>query len=100
MVGKVDHLLDSNETHSGTAVDIVSTLARSYTRGRGFGTIGEPNDEIAAVIATAAARLAANGRQLPIDQSAGPFSHSLRGAFTGWTLAELSVLNRFRRRAM
>ena len=31
--------------------------------------------------------------------AAGPFSHSLRGAFQGWSLAELAVLNRYRKRA-
>jgi hypothetical protein len=46
-----------------TVVPLVTTLARAYTRGQGF-TGNEPNEEIAAVITTAAARLAANGAQL------------------------------------
>jgi hypothetical protein len=40
-----------------TAVQLVTMMARSYTRGRGF-TADEPCDEIAAVIATASARQA------------------------------------------
>ena len=81
-----------------TVVPIVTTMAKAYTRGRGF-TGNEPNDELAAVITTAAARLAANGAQLAVDNTAGPFSMSLRGGFTGWTAAELAVLNRYRVRA-
>jgi len=41
----------------------VTVLAKSYTRGQGF-TNSEPNEDIAAVIVTASARLAANGEQL------------------------------------
>ena len=80
-------------------VPLVTTLARAYTRGQGF--IGNvPNDEIAAVITTASARLAANGSQLRQSTTAGVYQQDLHSAFEGWTLAELSVLNRYRRRAM
>ena len=81
-----------------TVVPIVTTMARAYTRGRGFDA-GEPNDEIAAVIATAAARLAVNGKQLArkkVDDV--EYEYTLRGTF-GWTLAEQVVLNRYRVRA-
>lgn len=56
---------------------------------------GEPNDELAAVITTAAARLLANPEQ--VDSGVG--STWTRGSFQGWTLAELFVLNRYRVRA-
>jgi hypothetical protein len=83
-----------------TVVPIVTVMAKAYTRGRGFDdTTGQPNDEIAAVITTAAARLAANGAQLAADNTAGPFAQSIRGGFTGWSLAEQFVLNRYRVRA-
>lgn len=81
-----------------TVVPIITTLARAYTRGRGF-TGNEPNEEVQAVITTAAARLAGNGDQIAKDSTAGPFSMSLRNAFSGWTAAELAVLNRYRVRA-
>ena len=38
-----------------TVVPIVTVLAKSHTRGRGF-TNSEPNEDIAAVIVTASAR--------------------------------------------
>ena len=77
---------------------VVTVMARAYTRGNGFNN-GQPNDELAAVITTAAARLAANPSGFPNDKTAGEFSQSLRGAFGGWTLAEQFVLNRYRVRA-
>ncbi len=82
-----------------TVVPVVTVLAKSYTRGNGFDG-NEPCEEIAAVIVTASARLAANGAQLATDHTVGPFSQSIRGGFDGWTIAEQIVLNRYRVRAM
>lgn len=73
---------------------IVTALARSYTRGRGF--IGaDPAEDIAAVIVTATARLLANPEQLSADYG----SVSVRSFPFGWNLAEQIVLNRYRVRA-
>jgi hypothetical protein len=77
---------------------MITTMAKAYTRGRGFAG-NEPNDEIAAVISTAAARFIANPSQLSRSQTAGPFGNDVRGGFNGWTLAEQTVLNRYRVRA-
>lgn len=79
---------------AGDHAAIVTALARSYTRGRGF--IGaDPAEDIAAVIVTATARLVANPEQLASDFG----SVSLRGGWQGWNLAEQIVLNRYRVRA-
>lgn len=78
------------------AVPVIETMVRAYTRGRGFDS---PEPEIDAVILTATARLVTNTGQLPIDETAGPYSRSIRGAFVGWTTGELAVLNRYRVRA-
>jgi hypothetical protein len=85
----------------GTAaiVPLITMMARAYTRGHGFDD-DEPNDEIGAVIVTAAARLAANPQQLSRTNTTGPFSENVVGGFSGWTLAEQFVLNRYRKRAM
>ncbi|GAA4754046.1 hypothetical protein GCM10023217_26970 [Gordonia alkaliphila] len=80
-------------------VQIVTAMARAYTRGRGFSAAGDPSEDVAAVITTATARLVTNPGQLAYDQSAGQFSTSVRDSFAGWTLAELFVLNRYRRKA-
>jgi hypothetical protein len=73
----------------------VTQLAQAYTRGVGF-TGSTPNADIAAVILTAAARLLAHPRQLAIDETVGPDSASFHGGFTGWTVLETIVLNRYR----
>lgn len=72
----------------------VTQLANAYTRGVGF-TAG-PNADISAVIVTAAARLLAHPRQLAVDESVGPDSASFRTGFTGWSVLESIVLNRYR----
>ena len=79
---------------AGQHATIVTAMARSYTRDQGF-TGDEPADDIAAVITTATARLVANPEQIATDVGAV----SIRGGFTGWTLAETFVLNRYRKRA-
>lgn len=79
------------------AIPVITTMVKAYVRG---GAGWESNDELDAVIVTSTARLITNPGQIPIDQSTGDFGQSLRGAFTGWTLAELAVLNRYRKRAI
>jgi hypothetical protein len=76
-------------------VPLITSIAKSYTRGLGFDEDDAPNAEIAAVITTASARLFANPEQLPYDVGAV----SMRGGFNGFNLAELAVLNRYRKRA-
>lgn len=79
---------------AGEAAPIVTAMARAYTRGRGF--IGnQPNDEIGAVITTGTARLVANPEQLRTAVG----GVQINDGFTGWTLVELFVLNRYRVRA-
>lgn len=88
-----------NEFAVEQAVPVVTAMAKAYTRGRGFdGDI--PNAEISAVITTAAARLAGNGRGLQYRQKVDDFEQEYRSSFQGWTLAEQIVLNRYRVRAM
>lgn len=76
---------------------IVTAMARSYTRGRGFDVNGEAYDDVGAVITVATARLVSNPDQLT-SETMGPFVRT-SAPFTGWTLAETFVLNRYRRRA-
>lgn len=80
---------------AGEVVPVITAMVRAYTRGRGFAD-GEPNDELAAVVTTAAARMVANPEQ--IQSKVG--SVEIRGGFQGWTLAETFVLNRYRRTAL
>ncbi|MCH9668954.1 MAG: hypothetical protein K0U80_14005 [Actinomycetia bacterium] len=82
-------------------IPVVTAFARAYTRGRGFDTeTGEPNNEVAAVITAASARFASNTAQTSTSRTEQEITVERRSWFTGWTLAELSVLNRYRKRAM
>lgn len=86
-------------SEQGQAVlSIITAMASAYTRGQGF-TNGVPNAEIRAVILAAAARLLSNPRGLLVDETEGPAAVSYRSAFTGWSVAESFVLNRYRVRA-
>lgn len=87
--------LDRNSPPVEQVVPIVTTLARAYTRGNGFTGL-VPNDEIAAVITTASARLAGNTTQLLDHNKVDDVERDLRSTFQGWSLAEQYVLNRYR----
>ena len=78
---------------AGQSVTIITAMARAYTRGNGFSGVGAPEDDLAAVITTATARLVANPEQLRVTVGGVQMD-----GFQGWTLAELFVLNRYRRR--
>lgn len=82
------------------SVAVITAMARSYTRDRGFDEDGTPAEAVAAVILTATARLMSNREQLPSDTTAGPFSKRTYAGFNGWSLAETFVLNRYRKRAL
>lgn len=81
-------------------IGIVTAMARAYTRGHGFTPEGDAYEDVRAVILAASSRLLANPRGLLLDETVGPESVSYRSAFTGWTVAETYVLNRYRRRAL
>lgn len=77
----------------------MTAFAWAYTRGRGFDG-RQPNAEIAAVITTASARLGSNTAQTATTRTDGEVTKEQRSWFTGWTLAEQIVLNRYRVTAM
>ena len=79
---------------AGESVTIITAMARSYTRGNGFTAAGGVNEDIAAVITTATARLVANPEQLRVT-----IGGVQTDGFQGWTLPELFVLNRYRVRS-
>ena len=77
------------------ALETIYQLVSAYTRGNGF-TGGVPNPELRAVIRTATARLTANPEQ--VGSTVGGVTTG--AGFNGWSLAELAVLNRYRKRAL
>ena len=79
---------------AGQHLQIIKAMAQAYTRGNGFEG-GHPNDDVAAVLVTATARLMGNPDQT--NYRVGNVSY--QSHFQGWTLAETFVLNRYRRTA-
>ncbi|UCZ90441.1 hypothetical protein [Gordonia sp. WA4-43] len=78
------------------AQQVVTAQVRAYTRGRGFS--GEqPAPDLDTVILTSTARLVANPENLR-SEKIGDYEVQ-RQVVEGWTLAELAILNRYRRRA-
>lgn len=88
-----------SDDQGGAALSLVTQLAAAYTRDRGF-TSGAPNSDIAAVIVSAAARLVKNPSQLARSATYGPSSVAFTTAWTGWTVVEQIVLDRYRIRAV
>lgn len=81
------------------AVEAATALVEAYTRGRHLDGGGKPRPGITTVILTAAARIGANPGQVSRQDQAGSFSSRRGVGFSGFTLAELAVLNRYRKRA-
>lgn len=79
-------------------LDAVTLAVHAYTRGNGFDPLnGEPGPDLAAVIVSAASRSVSNPTHTDGQTIGGVTERP--GAFTGWTLPELAVLNGYRRRA-
>jgi hypothetical protein len=77
-------------------VPYVARMARAYCGGHGFSGDGaDCEEDIAAVIVAATARLVTNPAQV---ESEGADGYSVRGGFHAWSLPELGVLHRYRRR--
>lgn len=85
---------------AATSVATAEALIGGYCRGCHVDRDGEYRDGIRAVVMTVAARIAANPGQVSIRDSAGEFSRSRGAGFNGFTLAELAVMNRYRRKAV
>jgi len=94
-LGKTGDAATSNlaEQH----LPIVTHMVRAYVRDNGFDN-GQPRDDLAAVIVSSCARLVTNPDHT-ISQEVGAFSVR-QGIFNGWTLPELAILHRYRKRAL
>lgn len=80
---------------AGQAVTMAEGLIDAYTRGAHRTAAGQNRPGIDAVVLMIGARLLANPEQLAYSTGAVSFA----GGFQGFSLAELAVLNRYRKRA-
>lgn len=83
-------------TVADAMLTVVTAQVRAYTRDRGFSG-DQPAPDLDTVILTSTARLFANPENLR-SESLGEYSVQ-RQVIDGWTLPELAILNRYRRRA-
>ena len=88
---------------ANNALTVIVGMARAYTRDAG-GFDGPGADvyvrpDLKAVVVAASARLMANTSQIGHSETIGPWTKTFAGGFSGWSLAEQTVLNRYRRKA-
>lgn len=88
---------------ANNALTVIVGMARAYTRDAGgFDGPGADvyvNPDLRSVLVGATARLLSNPSQLGHAETIGPWTKSWTAGFSGWSLAELAVLNRYRKRA-
>lgn len=82
------------------AVEAATAVVAAYCRDRHLDGTGRPRPGVKTVTLTVAARIAANPSGISRQDTAGAFSTRRSGGFTGFTLAELTVLKRYRRKAI
>ena len=82
------------------AIEAATAVVAAYCRGRHLDARGRPRPGVKTVALTVAARIAANPSGISRQDTAGSFSTRRSGGFTGLTLAELTVLGRYRKRAI
>lgn len=80
---------------AGQAITFATGMIDAYTRGRHATVGGFLRPGVEAVVLMVAARMLANPEQLRHTVGSVAFNEG----FTGFTLAELTVLNRYRKRA-
>lgn len=79
-------------------LSVITALAKSYCRASW--TEDEIPEDVAAVIKTSTLRLLANPDQISTSQTMGAFSVDIKGAWVGWSIGELGILHRHRKRAI
>ena len=87
------------ESQAATALTTAQALVGAYCRGREKrGAEYRPGVE--EVVTMVAARILANPEQISVREQVGPYQMYKAQGFQGFTLVELAVLNRYRKRAI
>lgn len=88
------------EQQAQQALGMAEALVDAYTRGRHEDKFGELKSGVDAVITAVAARILENPAQIQVREQVGPYQYYKGAGFQGFTLVELAVLDRYRRRAI
>ena len=91
---------DPDDDLCALAVEAATAVVAASCRGRHLDPADRPRPGVKMVVLTAAARIAANPSGISRQDTAGSFSTRRSGGFTGLTLAELTVLKRYRKQAI
>lgn len=87
------------EQQAVTSIAAADAYVGAYTRGR-HKRGGKYRPGVEAVVLTVAARILANPEQIQVREQVGPYTMLKGPGFNGFTLVELAVLNRYRKRAI
>lgn len=91
---------EESVARAAQSIEMAKALVGAYCRGRETNRAGKLRPGVQAVIDSAAARILANPSQIAIREQIGPYSLYKQEGFKGFTLVELTVLNRYRKRGV
>ena len=89
--------VDAQASH---ALEIAEALINGYCRGRHKNLDGSFRPGIEQVQLTVSSRILANPEQVQVREQVGPYTYFRGEGFSGFTLPELAVLNRYRKRGV
>lgn len=81
------------------ALGMAEGMIAAYCRGRHM-RYGHPRPGVESVTTAVAARILANPEQIAVREQVGPYEYYRGQGFSGFTLVELAVLNRYRKRGL
>lgn len=84
---------------AAASLEVAHSLVESYTRGNHLDRFGSYRPGVRGVVLSVAARFLANPGQIITRVTAGGLTISKGVGFQGFTLAEQTALNRYRKRA-
>lgn len=95
--------VDDDETYAesaATAIQLAHGLIGAYCRGRHLNRAGNYRPGVREVALTVAARILSNPGQVSTQVQVGAVNIRKGAGFSGFTIVELAVLNRYRKRAI
>lgn len=96
----LDGASQPDEQQAQQALDMAGAYVQGYTRGRGRDATGKWREGVGEVVLSVSARIATNPSFISWRNQAGNFSQHRGEGFTGFTLAEQFVLNRYRKTSL
>ena len=90
----------ADKAKAETALAAAEGLVSGYTRGRHRNSAGAFRPGVEQVVLMVGARILANPGQVSYREQSGSVSVSRGAGFSGFTLGERAVLDRYRKRAM